>query len=338
MKNVFAKHVRPFLCSSVFQTHCLENRQFCPGCERTGSAPEEEVCAGEHGGGGEDGDSGGVASDDEATRVATTRASRSPHVNLVQNGADEKDAAEIVTANLANVKELAKKIKSNKTGADTRNLTLRRSLEDVGAFRGEDLSLESMRRFEKHDHRLYGITVRDLSLRDDGTTVAGTEVEFGGEPWTVVGARMDGEGFKEFKLHAAGKSRKNKGTTKYCTTFDILEHAKDVEVVVSLEAERKRVSLAICVALIIGCVHTPMFIKNDPKIKRTKQDVDLGGDENKGVMDAREHAWEQVKLAKTDDLIKPTRAGAARFGCRLGGGTSEGKISLRVSRAESEGD
>lgn len=275
----------------------------CQGCKKTSSAPAEEVGAGEHGGSGGDGDGGGVASDDGATRVATTKPSRSPHVNLVQTGGDEKDA-EIVAANLANAKELVARIKKDKIGADTRNLTQRRALDDVRALDGGGkLGLESLRRFEKHDHRLYGITVRDLSLRDDGTTVAGTEVEFGGKPWTVVSERIDGNGFKEFKLCTADKSRKKKGTTKFCTTFDILEHAKDPDAVVSLEAERERVSLAICVSLILGCVHTPMFLKNDPKIKIQKRLVDLEDKEKKGVMDARKFAWEKVKSAKASDLI-----------------------------------
>ncbi len=300
MKNVFAKQMRP---CSVF-VFCLFSKQWsCPGCKRTGSAPAEEVGAGEHGGSGGGGDGGGVASDDGATRVATAKPSRSPHVNLVQTGADEKDA-EIVAANLANAKELEARRKKDMVGADTRNLTLRRSLDDVGALvREGKLGLESLRRFEKHDHRLYGITVRDLSLRDDGTTVAGTEVEIDGKSWVVVSEKIGGDGFKYFKLCAADKSRKKKGTTRSCTTFDILEHAKDPAVVVSLEAEKERVSLAICVSLVLGCVHTPMFLKNDPKIKIKKSLVDLKDEEKVGVMAARKFAWEKVEGAKTSDLI-----------------------------------
>lgn len=238
---------------------------------------------------------GGVA------RTARKRSSRSKHGCLVQT--DDAADGETVTENLRNHKELDAKVKENRPYVDRRNLTLKLVVEGLReVLRGGDISEDTLRLFEKDDCRLYGIVVRDLSRRHNGETVDGTVVSIGGRSWTVVSESRDGDGYKLFKLHSPDKSRKSKGTTKHCTTFDILQHAVDSSVV-RLEDERERVTLVLCVILCIAYVHMYKFIKDDPKIKRKKKVVDLSAEKREEVLIMRKEALEKVRRAATKDMI-----------------------------------
>lgn len=173
---------------------------------------------------------------------------------------------------------------------------------------GKDIAEDTLRMFEKDDWRLYGIVMRDLNLRDDGTTVDGTVVTIEGKQWMVVSARRDGSGYREFKLSAVGKSRKEKGTVKNCTIFDILEHADVPEhadglQVVTLEEERERVNLVICDILCLAYVPVYKFITSDPKIKRKKKTIELGEIEGEEAKALRQWALDQVGGASVTDII-----------------------------------
>lgn len=211
--------------------------------------------------------------------------------------------------NFQEAKEGAEKNKNNQPFMDTRTLTLGLVVEAVRAMRrGEPIAEDTLRMFEKDDWRLYGIVVRDLKLRDDGTTVDGTVVTLKGKKWVVVSAHRDGEGYMEFKLHAADKFRKEKGTVKMCTIFDILEHADVPEnadglKVVAREEERERVNLVICDILCIAYVPVYKFVMNDPKIKRKKQPIELEETEGEEARLLRQWALDQVNSARAKDII-----------------------------------
>ncbi|CAN0240826.1 unnamed protein product, partial [Scytosiphon promiscuus] len=277
----------------------------CSRCDHARDAPFEECGNGDEGDGGSapggvegDGDSGGGGG---AARTARKRSSRSRHAALVQT----EDAADgdTVAENIRNEKDAATKVKENRPYVDSRNLTLKLLVEGVRTVVGGGyISEDTLRLFEKDDCRLYGIVVRDLSRRDDGETVDGTVVSIGGRSWTVVGESRDGDGYKLFKLRSADKSRKKKGTTRHSTTFEIRQHLVDPNVV-SLEDERERVSLVLCVILCLAYVHVYKFIKDDPKIKRQKKVVALSADEHEGVLSMRKSAWDRIRSANTKDVI-----------------------------------
>ncbi|CAM9726472.1 unnamed protein product, partial [Sphacelaria rigidula] len=200
-------------------------------------------------------------------------------------------------------KEGAKANQKNQPFLDDRYLTLGLVVEAVRAMkRGEAIAEDTLRMLEKDDWRLYGIAVRDFSPHDDGTTADGTVVTLKGKTWVVVSERRDGKGYREFKLHAAGKSRKESGTVKWCTTLDILEHADGLKVV-KLEEERKRVELVICDILCFAYVHVYKFIMNDPKIKRKKQPIELGEAKGEEAKALRKLTLDKVKQSATADII-----------------------------------
>ncbi|CAN0113905.1 unnamed protein product, partial [Ectocarpus sp. 8 AP-2014] len=211
------------------------------------------------------------------------------------------------------------KNKENQPIMDDRNPKLKLVVEAVRAMKqGGAIDEKTMRMFEKDDCRLYRITVRDLNRRDDGTTVDGTVVTLDGKKWIVVSERRDGEGYKEFKLEAADKSRKDKGTVRWCTIFELPEHADDPGVVGQGE-ERKRVNLVICDMLCTAYVPVYKFIQGDPTIKREKKEVELSeedGTEALGIAAAADliNAHELALLGSDKDLQTELKKAKSLFG------------------------
>lgn len=211
-----------------------------------------------------------------------------------------------MTENLRSAKEGAEKNKACRSHVEKRNLTLRVVVNAVRAMvGGEAIDGKTLRMFEKDDHRLYGIAVRDLKYRDDGTTVDGTLVNLDGKTWMVTGVGRDPDGYKVFDLRAVDKSRpKQKGCVKHdVTIFQILEHAEKDQGVVEQEDERKRVNLVICIILVMAYVHVYRFIRKDPKTKKKRSDVELSEDDRAEVLGIRKFAWDKISCAKAVDAI-----------------------------------
>lgn len=269
--NVQSWHAKdkptPFLLLSFTQWLC--SSCFGPGENSGGGVSGGDVSGyGERGGdvSGDrsvsgDGDSGGDESGDEGSgseisKSAKTRASRSPHIDLIE--AKEDEDREIMQANMDAQRELAKKKKEDQPIADTRYLTRNDVAEAVRQIKANiEIDSDIMRKMEKEDPRLYGITVDKAS---------GTTVQLKSRTGRVVAARRDGDGYLEFHVELDGKQRKSKGANKKINTRQLLESAVGEEVV-RWEDEANRVGKALCAIYCLAYVPVYKFVTNDPKVK-----------------------------------------------------------------------
>lgn len=171
----------PFCSYVVFQT----KKWYCSGCKSKCAVPDGAASDG--------GDTGGGAGGTGVARGARTRASRSWHTGLIQTS-DPVDEA-TVAENYQEATEGKEKNKENYPFMEDRNLTLKLVVEAVRAMKQVDAVNEKLCECSrKDDCRLYGITVRDLNHRDDGTTVDETVVTLDGQKGIVISERRDGEG------------------------------------------------------------------------------------------------------------------------------------------------
>ncbi|CAM9924852.1 unnamed protein product [Hapterophycus canaliculatus] len=212
-------------CEECWHRECTDDPKcnnidtwLCPSC----SGPEAGSTGGDSDGdiSGDDdsGGSGGDASGDEGsgndnTKSAKTRASRSPHIDLVE--AKREEDREIIGANMDTQRELAKKKKEDRPIPDTRYLTRNDVIEAARAIKAkEEIDSVIMQKMEKEDPRLYGITTDPVS---------GTLVNLRGKKGRVLAARRDVDGYVEYRVELEVKHRKTKGTNKKLNTRPINE-------------------------------------------------------------------------------------------------------------------
>ncbi|CAN0094967.1 unnamed protein product [Ectocarpus sp. 12 AP-2014] len=156
-----------------------------------------------------------------------------------------------------------------------------------------------IRKMEKEDPRLYGITVDPVS---------DTQVELDSRKGRVVAAKRDGDGYLEFRVEVDGKQRKGKGTKKTLNTRQLLESAVG-ERIVRWEDEVKRMEKAFC--SIFALVHVPVykFVINDDKVKRKVNPVKLEGKERTEAFKLRRFAWDQINSARASEVINAHELG-----------------------------
>lgn len=121
-----------------------------PGAGSTGGDSDGDI-SGDDDSGGSSGDaSGDEGSGSDSKKSAKTRASRSPHIYLVQ--AKEEEDHEIIGANMDAQREIAKKTKEAQPISDTRYLTRNDVIEAVRAIKAEEeIDSVIMQKMEKED-------------------------------------------------------------------------------------------------------------------------------------------------------------------------------------------
>lgn len=266
----------------------------CSGPEAgsTGGDSDEDISGDDDSGG-----SGGDASGDEGsgsdnTKPAKTRASRSPHIDLVE--AKRGEDREIIGANRDGQREIAKKKKEDRPIPDTRYLTRNDVIEAARAIKAkEEIDSVIMQKMEKEDPRLYGITTDPVS---------GTLVNLSGKKGRVVATRRDVYGYVEYRVGLEGKHRKTKGANKKFNTRQLLEAAEG-KGVVRWKEEVKRVRKVFCA--ILCYVYCPLykFVTNDPKVKRKVKPVDLKGEDGTEAVELRQFAWNEIKDAPATHVV-----------------------------------
>eukprot|EP00903_Cladosiphon_okamuranus_P015090 g13958.t1 len=167
-----------------------ENEWLCSKCfvpgEDSGGGDGDEDSDGDISGDDDSGGSGDASGDGSDNKEsAKTRASRSPHIDLVE--ASEEENRTVIKANIDAQGDLAKKKKEARPTVDNRYLTRADVIEAVRAIKaGNAIDDVIMRKMEKEDPRLYGTTVDPVN---------GTLVTLSGRKGRVVAASRDLDGF-----------------------------------------------------------------------------------------------------------------------------------------------